>query len=351
MNRAITGLVLSGSIANIARSRTVIQRGFFHLPTFHRSNSDVNSVHPQKQTRKQKKMAATNIELYELSSWTVPRLLSCVFLQQSRLEKTLKTLEGTQEKAPDSRSNFAIVTGGGRGLGLFVAEALSNEFNYQVLSASRQRNSWKGEFEQLDLSDFASIDGFVQNLASRSSAKPCSLLVLNSAVANQDAFRTNVLGNARLVHQLLDKKVLSSTARVVLVTGDIYVTEADCDPDFKGTDARAYSQSKVGLMWYGFQLHKRFPDLQVCLVHPAVSPTGLFPRSGVFKSIFEKMTLSEQDGAKAIVYCSTAHKDKFLNGGYFINTCGWVKLPKQDVALDENRQVKFWEETLSSAFL
>jgi hypothetical protein len=73
--------------------------------------------------------------------------------------------------------------------------------------------------------------------------------------------------------------MLSKTCRLILITGDIYITVNDCTSDFQYSGfvgcEEAYSRSKLGLMWMAPQYRRLCPDYQVYLVHPGIVATGL----------------------------------------------------------------------------
>lgn len=88
-----------------------------------------------------------------------------------------------------------------------------------------------GVCAQLDLSDLTSVSACVENLAAR--GVRIDVLVENAGIApsrraetkqgHEIAFGTNVLGHFTLRMGLHNSRVLSPAARIVVVTGDIYV--------------------------------------------------------------------------------------------------------------------------------
>jgi len=54
-----------------------------------------------------------------------------------------------------------------------------------------------------------------------------------SAQGHEIAFATNVLGHHALVQGAIDRGLLSGSARILVVTGDIYVMSSDCTADHR----------------------------------------------------------------------------------------------------------------------
>jgi NAD(P)-dependent dehydrogenase (short-subunit alcohol dehydrogenase family) len=96
------------------------------------------------------------------------------------------------------------------------------------------------------------------------------------------AFATNILGHHVLVTRMLGLGVLHE-ARVVILTGDMYILVSDCTSDFtyeeRGGGALAHSRSKLGNLWFAAELQRRYPKLEVCSVHSGVIDSGLGGKS------------------------------------------------------------------------
>lgn len=97
----------------------------------------------------------------------------------------------------------------------------------------------KGTIAQmcLDLSDLSSVSRIVQLIKSKYPNRKVDKLIQNAALwpskyelskqGYEMAFATNVLGPHLLFHMLLKVNLLSPNARIIMVTGDIYITIDD----------------------------------------------------------------------------------------------------------------------------
>jgi len=270
---------------------------------------------------------------------------------------------------PRLEGQRALVTGGTEGIGLATSRGLLARGARVVMAA---RSAAKGEhagsqlrgelgeqlpldFLPLDLSDLAQVDDAASRLATQLGAERLDVLVCNaglwprrhsvSAQGHERAFATNVLGHFRLVRQLMGG-LLANDARVVIVTGDIYVLVDDCTPDFAYRTPLggmlAYCRSKLGDLWLAHELQRRHPELKVRAVHPGVVATSLGgPRKGLAGAVSHQLLLDADGGAQASLYCAT--QPDLPKGAYVHNTHGIVKLPKGDPAADAARAQHFWE--------
>lgn len=173
-----------------------------------------------------------------------------------------------------------------------------------------------------------------------------------SVQGHEITFATNVLGHHALIRRTLNRSILALTARIILLTGDIYVLADACTPDFVYHNLRgcqqAYCRSKLGNLWMAGELAWRYPDLDVFTVHPGVVASGL---EGGTDDGPGPPTLPTEAGAQTSLICAT--QPGLVSSGYYHNTMGRVMLPKDDPAGDTQRAGEFWEllEDLTSAYL
>jgi len=243
------------------------------------------------------------------------------------------------------RGKTILVTGASRNVGEEVALVLLRA-GARVLAASRSEPAHaqlRGAFEPLDLADAASIHALARRLSDRGIV--LDEVVLNAAVIGKAAYRTNVLGNALLVSALLRANALRPDARLVFVTGDIYITERNCTADFPGDASRSYARSKLGVNWYALELQRRRPDLEVCLVHPGVVASDLFRvHSAIVDRIRRLVLLSASDGAAPVALAASVPSAHFVRGGYLVNTLGWCAFESADPSSNAKRRAEFWGE-------
>jgi len=290
----------------------------------------------------------------ELSTSFLRRALQCVILQSHR-QRWAGLLADALPTPCFLTGKNVLITGASKGVGEQAAAIVAEQAQCKrLVIASRTRPSnnarlaAKATFIPLDLDSKASIRAFVDALA----APPLDVLILNAAVVGLNAYQTNVLGNAALVQALIDAGKLSSTARIVCVTGDIYITEKNCTPDFTGNVARCYARSKLGLNWYAMALQEKYPALEVCLVHPGVIYTDLVPTSSVVvKYARQAVEVDARTGAWSVVIVASVPSSEFKKGGYAHNVMGWCTFAKDDPVNFAERRRVFCEDLAMRAKL
>lgn len=258
----------------------------------------------------------------------------------------------------------ALVTGGGRGIGLETSRGLAAR-GAEVFSASRREpeGDVPARFVSLDLADLRSVAAGLDALARDLGGRRLDVVVANaglwpsrhrtSAQGFESAFATNVLGHHALVRGLQARDLLAPQARVVVVTGDIYVLADDCTPDFRFRGRlggqRAYCRSKLGNLWLARELARRHPELRVHAVHPGVVASGLGGGGPLLGAIRRALLLSCEAGAQTPLYCAT--QPGLASGAYYHNTLGRVELPEHDPAADDARAAAFFDllDALSAA--
>lgn len=274
--------------------------------------------------------------------------------------------------APRLDGRRILVTGGNAGIGLATCRGLL-ERGAEVVMASRNRDEARAACRRLqdetggsarpvplDLSDLNSVDGTVAALGNDA----LDGLVFNagvwpraydvSAQGHELAFATNVLGHHLLFRQLQPR--MPKGARVVVLTGDIYITVDDCTHAYRYRGAagctRAYARSKLGNLWWTFEAQRRFPAMHLVAVHPGVVASGLTGEvTRTARRLREAVLLTTTEGAQTSLYAIT--QLDVPPGGYLHNTMGIVELRPDDPARDEGRWRSLWHlcETLCSDHL
>jgi NAD(P)-dependent dehydrogenase (short-subunit alcohol dehydrogenase family) len=239
----------------------------------------------------------------------------------------------------------ALVTGGDAGIGLATAAGL-RERGAEVVSASRRAAL------PLDLADLRSVRSAVAGLA-RDGAR-FDVVVCNaglwprrhrtSAQGHELAFATNVLGHFALLRGLVAAGAIARGARVVVVTGDIYVLARECTPDFTFRTPfggmLAYCRSKLGDIWIARELQRRHPELHVAIAHPGVVASELGGgSSGAFDGLRRRILLPIERGAETPLFCAT---QPLARGTYLHNTLGEMTLAPDDPAADDAAAARLW---------
>ena len=301
--------------------------------------------------------ATSGLRSFEASTRAAPRLLATLWRQRARSLLCPDT--------PSLDGQLALVTGGSEGIGLGTCRGLLRRGARVVIAARSPEKAERAlaelraelgaaapvSFLPLDLSDLDRVVQATKQLAGQT----LDLLVCNaglwprrhavSAQGHELAFATNVLGHHLLVRRLASGS-LASGARVVILTGDIYILADDCTPDYDFRTPRggmlAYCRSKLGNLWLAGELQRRQPELDVRIAHPGVVSTGLVgARGGVSEWLSRRMLLDADAGAQTTLYCAT--QPGLPKGAYLHNTAGRMQLRPEDPACDTARAAVLWD--------
>jgi NAD(P)-dependent dehydrogenase (short-subunit alcohol dehydrogenase family) len=264
---------------------------------------------------------------------------------------------------------LAVVTGATGGIGLEIARGLVRRGAELILPC---RNPAKGDAllarlraepgasgaqacVPLDLEDLDGVRACANEIARRTRGREIDVLVENAGVwpqryartrqGHEIAFGVNVLAHFALRRALQERGLLRA-GRVVVLTGDIYVLESACTPDFTWQGARggmrAYCRSKLGNLWIAAELQRRCPALTVLCAHPGVVASSLGGDTGALgERVRRWLMLDCEAGAQTPLFCATqAGVEK---GAYYHNTYGRVRLPAGDPALDSAAASRLWD--------
>lgn len=281
------------------------------------------------------------------------RILSWVWKQKSRTM--------TCPLSPSLKGKIVLITGGTRGIGLETVKGLLQR-EAEVIVLSKNNNKVIRKLRgiaysiSVDLGDIRTINRAVYKIEEILMDRKIDILINNAGIALKDknqvsvqgyelTYAVNVLGHHALFKKFHKKSLLSSRAHIIAITGDIYFFANNCTSDFKykgkkGVDA--YSRSKVGVMWWAYQVMKHYSQYKVNIVHPGVIPMGLGNSDSLFTRILEKFLLTPKEGAQTTLICAT--QEDIEHGAYYHNALGKVELPIDDIALDTKKAKEFWNE-------
>lgn len=275
-----------------------------------------------------------------------------------------------QAQTRDLSGKAVLVTGAARGIGAEVTRVLAR-WNAHVLLACRDRA--QGEklraeilseipdakitvLDKADTADLESMAVLARRVKAELNGRALDGLVLNAGIAGRRYGRskqgyeshvaTNVLGHHMLALSLLEDLARSGAARIVYVTGDIYVLAKSCTLDFQYEDKRAnyaYARSKLGVSWNARSIQEhvdaRGQSIQCVSVHPGVVGSELMKGGEIAKRL---LLITPQKSAQSIVYALT---DEAVRGGDYIhNVRGKMALPPNDPVLQEDKRRQFWKE-------
>jgi NAD(P)-dependent dehydrogenase (short-subunit alcohol dehydrogenase family) len=268
------------------------------------------------------------------------------------------------------------VTGATGGIGLEIARGLARRGAALILPC---RNLRKGErvakelrsavgprhpidLVEMDLEDLESVLRGAEEIQRAAEGSNVDVLVENAGVwprhfaetrqGHEIAFGVNVLAHFVLRGELAAAGALQA-ARVVVLTGDIYILASDCTSNFRWSGSlggmRAYCRSKLGNLWIAAELARRSPSIEVRVVHPGVVATNLGGAGSIGAWFKRRFFISPELGAQMPLICAT--QPGLENGGYWHNAHGRMRLSPDDPARDSASAKKLWEtcEALSSA--
>jgi NAD(P)-dependent dehydrogenase (short-subunit alcohol dehydrogenase family) len=295
----------------------------------------------------------------ELRVWAAPpsglrRSIAALWRQRAR---SLRCPE-----LPRLDGQLALVTGGNAGIGLETSRGLLERGAEVIVACRREpQTAERARWLPLDLADLASVRAAADRLARETGGRPLDVLIENaglwperfgvSAQGHEIAFATNVLGHFALT-RALELRGLLPSARVVVVTGDIYAGARGCTPDFayrgRFGGAEAYRRAKLGNLWLARELAKRRPALRVVAVHPGVVASNLVPGGGALK---RRVFLDCEAGAQASLLAAT--QPALASGSYLHNTGGLVRFAPEDPAEDAAGAAALWDvcEAAAGPFL
>ena len=259
---------------------------------------------------------------------------------------------------PRLDGQLAVVTGATGGIGLEIARGLAQRGaalvlpcrnarkGEEVAAALRAERAPRVELVAMDLEDLESVRRGAAEILRVAAGRPVSLLVetaglwpqryARSRQGHEIAFAVNVLAHFAL-RRALERAGALAAARVVVLTGDIYVLARDCTPDFRWRGPlggmQAYCRSKLGNLWIASELARRAPALEVRTVHPGVVATQLGGEGGaVGRWLRRRLMLSPELGAQMPLVCAT--QPGLESGGYWHNALGRMRLAPDDRASD-----------------
>lgn len=284
------------------------------------------------------------------------RLMKC-FINQKRNALVSPTPQAMEQRV-------VAVTGATNGIGMATTQALLKSGATVVMivrnadKARRRLNDWGDQPNAMvvtyDLSDLNTLDGAIATLTDSLKGRRIDTLIENAGVAptrrslteqgHELAFGTNVLGHFALRQAMIRHDLLAETARVIVVTGDIYILSSDCTPDYTYRTmlgaSMAYNRSKLGNIWIAKALQERHPELTVVQVHPGVVASDLMVGNSALERAMKRLLLPTHLGAQTSLYCATQPVEK---GGYYHNTRGLMRLSDNDPAMNAEKWRSLWD--------
>jgi len=269
----------------------------------------------------------------------------------------------------------AVVTGGGRGLGMYVVKKLL-DCDMTVIVGVRDVVQAKDAVEQvidptqhdrvvyelLDVGTLSSVRSFAQRVKEKFAK--IHILVNNAGIMNVpyrltgDGFESqlavNYLGHFLLTHLFLPQLRAAGTpeckARVVNVSSCVHIYGRinwdDLHYRKSYYPADAYAQSKLAQILFtrhvDAELRQRKDNVCIYAVHPGVVNTALFDTTGMqaipwFRALFFK---TPEEGSRTVVFAAISPKLEGKGGGYYSNC---IRFPVHSLAKQADKQLKFFE--------
>lgn len=291
---------------------------------------------------------------YDAKPVVSSRMLSAVFMQG------WYTSSCDEPKETMVTGKTVLLTGGSVGIGFETAKGLVQRGAYVIIvnrTASKLEEARRKlaafcadggvvDTMTLDLSDLGAVSDFGRRFSVKYPGRKIDLLIENAGLwprshsnspqGYESAVATNLLGHYLLRSILHKNRVLAEQARIVVVTGDIYIKADDCTLqfDYGGEGEMAYCRSKLGVHWLFNEFHLQYPEYEMLIVHPGVIRTELAlddnAMFGLSRWLKSAILLDEAAGCQTTLIAAVAPSSKIINGGYYHNTCGLMNLEPED---------------------
>lgn len=265
-----------------------------------------------------------------------------------------------------------IITGGNRGIGAAMAEALAAG-GYAVRIVCRSRERARGFIESArarGITGIEFIEGDLSTIASsietadriRTGAPEFHAFVHNAAlwptekIINADGLEQSFVANHLapfILNRRLEDLFIANRARVVQISAGLYIAgEKDCAATASGDNyslMKTYATTKLLnlIATMGFAGLWKGKPVTINAIHPGVVNTGLGETKGLggaLLRLFKRLWLKPADGAAAPVMLVTDPAYESLSGAYFDR---FKQRKLAPVALDAGFNRVVWEQAMS----
>lgn len=296
-----------------------------------------------------------------LSDKPLRRLAACMIGQAAKTRVCPDT--------PLLTDKVALITGATSGIGKETARGLLRR-GAQTIMLCRNRDKAEVVVQEFiaegldarlmrivscDLAERASVAKAIDNVNGFLAGRRIDILIENAGImlnryeetdeGVEMTFATNVLGHFMLRHGLMEK-ALNRHARIIVLTGDIYIAATQCHPNFKWRGAwggmKAYNRSKLGNFWIARELQRRHPELNVFIVHPGVVASNLGAKGGFLaRRVKQSLLLDAHMGAQTSLLCAT--QADVSHGSYYHNVHGEAELNNIDPAMNDVAAARLYD--------
>lgn len=268
---------------------------------------------------------------------------------------------------PNLRGKIAVVTGANDGIGKETARGLLQRGAEIIMlcrnieRAEQARRDFVAEglsadaicLVECDLADLDSVRAAGQAVRHYLNGRQIDILIENAGICprryneteqgHEISFGTNVLGHFALRRELMAGSV-SRRARIIILTGDGYITADGCSPKYSWRSRlgglRAYNRSKLGNFWIARELQRRHPELNVFIVHPGIVATDLGGTGALGAWVKRSLFITAKEGAQTTLMC--ASQEDLSHGSYYHNVHGECELDNADPATNDEAAARLW---------
>ena len=195
-------------------------------------------------------------------------------------------------------------------------------------------------------------------------SQPINLLVENAGIMAADyavspqgheiSFATNVLGHFALRRGILEQDLLAHNARMIIVTGDIYVlSKKIAAPIMSGAGGLAVCKPIAAASWVldWPRIATPLPVLSVFMVHPGVRQpiwgAAVMPDTDNGRTrLWDGFTVTAEMGAVRICWPAPKPAGYVCHGSYYHNVHGEAELANDDPAMNDIAACALWERCL-----
>ena len=247
-----------------------------------------------------------------------------------------------------------IITGANSGLGFETAKKVAKNQNYQVILACRNKDNAEKAKEDIinntgnnnirtmiiDTSSLKSVRNFVEEF--RNLSLKLDVLICNAGISPMHkgiteegfelVFATNYLGHFLLTNMLLP--YMSENARIINITSDMHNPPGGIEwknPELLAhpteEDRRKYSYSKLGNIFFTYELDKR---LRVNAFNPGMMNTNFSGgHNSKARTAIVKLTMPERLGdleksSTALAEVATNEEFNNVTGKYFDRSTKYI---------------------------
>ena len=274
-----------------------------------------------------------------------------------------------------------IITGANSGLGFETAKKVAKNQNYQVILACRNKDNAEKAKEDIinntgnnnirtmiiDTSSLKSVRNFVEEF--RNLSLKLDVLICNAGISPMHkgiteegfelVFATNYLGHFLLTNMLLP--YMSEKARIINITSDMHNPPGGIEwknPELLAhpteEDRRKYSYSKLGNIFFTYELDKRLRNINSTITVNAFNPGMMNTNfsgghNSKARTAIVKLTMPERLGdleksSTALAEVATNEEFNNVTGKYFDRSTKYIN--SSELSYNEENRLELWNKSV-----